>query len=105
MVVTNEAGTKVDKKNPTQFGRAMRKLGVEMIPAYSPEARSRSERIFSSHQDRLVNELLAAGITEMRAANNYIREVCLPAFNLEFMQPAIEEGSAFISYPGKDLRI
>ena len=41
---TPEAGGKVDKVNLTQFGRAMRQLGVEMIPAYSPEARGRSER-------------------------------------------------------------
>jgi transposase len=100
---TPEAGGKVDKKNPTQFGRAMRTLGIEMIPAYSPEARGRSERMFSTHQDRLVKELSAAGITEMSAANKYIREVYLPAFNLEFMQPAMETGSAFIPYPGQDL--
>lgn len=100
---TPEAGGKVDKRNLTQFGRAMSKLGIEMIPAYSPEARGRSERMFSTHQDRLVKELFAAGITDMIAANKYIREVYLPAFNHEFMQPAMEEGSAFISYPGQDL--
>lgn len=100
---TPEAGGKVDKMNPTQFGRAMRKLGIEMIPAYSPEARGRSERMFSTHQDRLVKELFAAGISEMTAANKYIREVYLPAFNQEFMQPAMEEGSAFIPYTGQDL--
>lgn len=100
---TPEAGGKVDKKNLTQFGRAMSTLGIEMIPAYSPEARGRSERMFSTHQDRLVKELFAAGITDMIAANKYIREVYLPAFNHEFMQPAMEEGSAFIPYLGQDL--
>jgi len=54
---TPEAGGKVDKSNLTQFGRAMRQLGIEMIPAYSPEARGRSERAFRTHQDRLVKEL------------------------------------------------
>lgn len=100
---TPEAGGKVDKRNPTQFGRAMRKLGIEMIPAYSPEARGRSERMFSTHQDRLVKELFAAGITDMTSANQYVQEVYLPAFNREFMQPAMEEGSAFIPYLGQDL--
>ena len=46
---TPEAGGKVDKVNLTQFGRAMKQLGIEMIPAYSPEARGRSERAFGTH--------------------------------------------------------
>ena len=54
---TLEAGCKVDKRNLTQFGRAMGQLGVTMIPAYSPEARGRSERAFRTHQDRLPKEL------------------------------------------------
>ena len=62
---TPEAGGKVDKVNLTQFGRAMRQLGIEMIPAYSPEARGRSERAFGTHQGRLPQELAAAGITDM----------------------------------------
>jgi transposase len=100
---TPEAGGKVDKNNPTQFGRAMRQLGIEMIPAYSPEARGRSERMFRTHQDRLPKELEAAGITDMGAANEYIQQVYMPAFNAEFMQPAMEEGSAFVPYVGRDL--
>ncbi len=70
---TPEAGGKVDKKNLTQFGRAMHQLGIEMIPAYSPEARGRSERAFRTHQDRLVKELAYHGITTMTAANRYLR--------------------------------
>jgi len=93
---TPEAGGKVDKKNLTQFGRAMHQLGIEMIPAYSPEARGRSERAFSTHQDRLVKELAFFGITEMAAANRYLRERYLPAFNTEFMEPAPEQGSGFV---------
>lgn len=100
---TPVAGGKVDRKNPTQLGRAMRQLGIEMIPAYSPEARGRSERMFKTHQDRLVKELAAAGITQMEAANQYLSEVYLPAFNEEFMQPSMEDGSAFVSYVGQDL--
>jgi hypothetical protein len=51
-----EAGGKVDKNNLTQFGRACKHLGIEMIAAYSPEARGRSERVFG-HASRA----LAAG--------------------------------------------
>ncbi len=62
---TPEAGGKVAKDNPTQFGRALRHLGIEKIAAYSPEARGRSERAFGTHQGRLPNELAAAGISDM----------------------------------------
>jgi transposase len=100
---TPEAGGKVDKENLTQFGRAMKQLGIEMIPAYSPEARGRSERAFGTHQGRLPNELAAAGITDMEAANCYLQEVYLPAFNAEFAQAATEEGSAFVAWIGGSL--
>jgi transposase len=101
---TPQAGGKVDKNNPTQFGRAMRQLDIEMIPAYSPEARGRSERMFRTHQDRLTKELATEGITDMDAANRYLRQAYQPCFNAEFMQPSPEEGSAFVAYAGRDLR-
>jgi transposase len=100
---TAEASGKVDKVHLTQFGRAMHQLGIEMIPAYSPEARGRSERAFGTHQGRLPKELAAAGITEMPAANGYLREVYQPAFNEEFMQPAAEPGSGFVALRGHDI--
>jgi transposase len=100
---TPEAGGKVDKGNPTQFGRAMQRLGIEMIPAYSPEARGRSERAFGTHQGRLPFELAAAGITDMEVANHYLRKVYLPAFNAEFACPAQEEGTAFVPWIGGGL--
>ncbi len=100
---TPEAGGKVDKEHPTQFGRAMKQLGIEMIAAYSPEARGRSERAFGTHQGRLPQELALAGITTMAAANRYLAEVYLPAFNAEFMQPAREQGSAFVPFIGTHL--
>lgn len=93
---TPEVGGRVDKDRPTQFGRAMQQLGVEMIAAYSPQARGRSERAFRTHQDRLVRELAIAGISNMAAANRYLLEHYLPAYNQEFMEPAREEGSAFV---------
>jgi len=97
---TPEAGEKVDKENLTQFGRAMRQLGVGMIPAYSPEARGRSERAFRTHQDRLVKELALAGITEMKKANAYICKIYMPAFNDEFSVQAEEAASMFVPWAG-----
>ena len=93
---TPEAGGKVDKAHLTQFRRAMQQLGVKMIPAYSPEARGRSERAFRTHQGRLPKELAALSITTMAEANRYIEEVYRPAFNEEFMQPSKDDGSAFV---------
>jgi transposase len=100
---TPEAGGKVDKKKPTQFGQAMQRLGIEMIAAYSPEARGRSERMFRTHQDRLPREMSLAGIADMAAANRYLAEHYQAAFNAEFMQPAMEEGSAFVDWIGGPL--
>jgi transposase len=100
---TPEAGGKVDKVNLTQFGEAMKRLGIEMIPAYSPEARGRSERAFATHQARLPKELALAGITDMAAANRYLDEVYRPAFNREFSHLAREEGSAFVPFLGGNL--
>lgn len=100
---TPKEGGKVDKKNPTQFGRAMKQLGIEMIPAYSPEARGRSERMFGTHQNRLTKELALYGIIEIEAANRYIAQDYLPAFNEEFLQPPLEEGSAFVPWIGGNI--
>ena len=100
---TPEAGGKVDKKHLTQFGQAMQRLGIEMIAAYSPEARGRSERQFRTHQDRLPRELALHGITDMEVANRYLQTHYLPAFNAEFTQAAREEGSAFVGWIGGPL--
>ena len=78
------AAGRVDKANRTPFGRAMAQLGIEMIPAYSPEARRRSERAFRTHQARPVRELEVADITDMATANRYPQETYLPAYNAEF---------------------
>lgn len=100
---TPEAGARVSKGQLTQFGRAMRQLGIEMIAAYSPQARGRSERAFGTHQGRLPQELAFHGITAMDVANRYLAEVYRPAYNTEFMQPAAEEGSAFVPWCGSNL--
>jgi hypothetical protein len=96
-----EAGT-IDRKQPTQVGRAPKQLGVEHIGAWSPQARGRSERAFQTLQDRLVNELKLAGIT-IEAANAFIHDVYLPAHNERFAVTQAEPGSAFTPIPGVDL--
>jgi transposase len=86
----------VDKTRLTAVGRALKQLGIEHIPAYSPEARGRSERMFGTLQDRLIKELAKAGITEVGAANKWIREVYLPAHNARFAKSAAVPESAFV---------
>jgi transposase len=66
---TPEAGGPVDRKRPTQVGRALAHLGVEYIAAYSPQARGRSERLFQTLQDRLVKDLVLAAISTVEAAD------------------------------------
>ena len=100
---TPQGGGPIDRGRPTQVGRALARLGVEHIAAYSPEARGRSERLFQTLQDRLVKELALAGITTVEAANRFIREIYLPAHNARFMVPAEQAGSAFVAVSGADL--
>jgi transposase len=101
--LTEEAGGKVDTSRLTQVHRALQQLGVTLIPAYSPEARGRSERAFRTLQDRLPKELALAGITEMAAANRYLTERFLPQYNDRFMVRATEPGTAFIPWVGTNL--
>jgi len=96
--LTPKAGAQVDREQPTQFHRALKQLGIELIPAYSPQARGRSERTFKTWQDRLPRELALAKITTMAAANKYIQRRFLPAFNRLFSVPARESGSAFVPF-------
>lgn len=97
---TPEAGGKVDKVNLTQVGQAMKRLGIDMIAAYSPEARGRSERAFATHQGRLPQELALAGIKDKEAANRSLKDTYLPRFNAEFQIPALEAGTAFVPFIG-----
>jgi hypothetical protein len=101
---TPEAGGRVDKANLTQFGRAMKQLGVSMIPAYSPEARVRSERMFRTHQDRLSKELAKRRISTMSAANAYLQQHYMPRYNAEFSVEPREPGTAFVPYIGTALK-
>lgn len=99
--VTPKAGGGVDKTCLTQMGRALERLGIEHIPAYSPEARGRSERMFGTLQDRLVKELQLAGITDIEAANRWIAEVYLPRHNARFAKPAAIPENAFVPIADK----
>ena len=98
--VTDKAGNKISQTHVTQVGRAMRQLGIEMIPAYSPQARGRSERMFGTLQRRLPQELRLRGITDMQSANRFLQEVYLPSHNARFMKQAQSEGSAFTPLMG-----
>ena len=93
---TPRAGARVDKENLTQFGRAMKELGILMIPGYSPEARGRSERMFGTLQGRLPAELGEEGITGMEEANEFLADKFIKGFNERFSVEAREKGSAFV---------
>lgn len=68
-----KADEPVDHNRLSQVGRALRQLGIQMIPAYSPQARGRSERGFSTWQGRLPQELRLRKITTVEAANRFLR--------------------------------
>ena len=93
--VTTKAGEPVDKSRLTQVGRALKELGVQMIPAYSPQARGRSERSFGTWQNRLPQELRLAGMTTLEEANRFLREHYLAEFNRKFAVKASLHGTAF----------
>jgi transposase len=101
--VTPKAGEKVDKNRLTQVGRAMKELGVQMIPAYSPQARGRSERNFGTWQGRLPQELRLAGITTQEEANVFLRERYIAVSNEKFKVEARESGTAFRRTSRSDL--
>jgi transposase len=94
---TPVAGGGVDRRHPTQVGRALAQLGIEHIAAYSPQARGRSERLFRTLEDRLPKELALAGITDIDAANAWLRAVYLPAHTARFAAAPRDPGSAFVA--------
>jgi len=94
---------KVDPHRLTQVGRALRELGVQMIPAYSPQARGRSERSFGAWQGRLPQELRLHGITTLEAASRFLREHYIAEFNARFQVAPAERGNAFLPCPRKHL--
>src|ERR1700691_2929972 len=101
--LTPKAGQKVDHARVTQVGRAMRELGVRMIPAYSPQARGRSERNFGTWQGRLPQELRLRAITTVEGANAFLQEEYIAGFNVRFRVAATQAGSAFTVCRQRDL--
>jgi len=101
--LTPKAGEMVDRQALTQVGRAMRELNIQMIPAYSPQARGRSERSFRTWQGRLPQELRLAGITTLEEANRYLRERYVSEFNSRFSVAASQAGTAFVECTRTDL--
>jgi transposase len=100
---TPKAGEPVAKDVLTQVGRALARLGIEHIPAYSPEARGRSERLNRTFQERLVNELRLAGITTVPAANRYLHERFLATYDARFTHAPADPASAFVPLGTVDL--
>lgn len=100
---TPKEGERVDKARLTQVGRAMKELGVQMIPAYSPQARGRSERNFGTWQNRLPQELRLAAIGTVEEANRFLRERYIAEFNRRFAVKAAERGTAFRACARRDL--
>jgi transposase InsO family protein len=102
---TPKAGQPVDRSRPTQVGRALAELGIQMIPAYSPQARGRSERSFGTWQGRLPQELRLHGIQSMASANEFLRESYIAEFNERFAVAAVQPGHAFLPVRGKNLEM
>jgi len=101
--LTPKVGGKVDPHRLTQVGRALRELGIQMIPAYSPQARGRSERNFGTWQGRLPQELRLQGIRTVEAANAFLRAHYIAEFNRRFQVRAAQAGNAFVPRRSRDL--
>jgi transposase len=101
-VTVKESG-KVEKHRLTQVGRAMKELGIQMIAAYSPQARGRSERSFGTWQGRLPQELRLAGISTLEGANTFLRNRYIGEFNGKFKVAASMKGTAFRRTSRSDL--
>ncbi|MBE3133111.1 MAG: ISNCY family transposase, partial [Acidobacteria bacterium] len=87
----------------TQFGRALRELGIEYIAAGSPQAKGRVERSFQTDQDRLVKELRLRGLSTIEAANAYLEAEYVPMLNQRFAVPAASSVDAHRPIQGYDL--
>jgi hypothetical protein len=101
--LTPKVGGKVDYHRRTQVGRALHELGVQMIPAYSPEARGRSERNFGTWQGRLPQELRLRQLGTLEAANRFLRVQYIAEFNRRFQVAPRQRGHAFVPCRNRDL--
>lgn len=100
---TPKGGGPVDHRQLTQVGRAMKELGIQMIPAYSPQARGRGERNFQTWQGRLPQELRLAGIRTIEKANTFLNRSYIGEFNRKFAVAATQPGTAFVPTTRQDL--
>jgi transposase len=101
-VCTPKGATKPDRSIRTQVGRALDQLGIELIPAGSPQARGRCERSYGTLQGRLPQEMREAGISTRQQANVFLTDY-LPRHNERFAVSSQESGTAFVPYTGADL--
>lgn len=100
---TEKAGGPVDRERLTQVGRALKELEIEPIPAYSPQARGRSERGFRTWQGRLPQELRILKITTVEAANEFLRSEYIEEWNRKFTVEPAQKGTAFVPCKRRDL--
>jgi transposase len=101
-VCTREASLEEELANvgpETQFKRAMRELGVEVIPAYSPQAKGRVERRHGLFQDRLVKEMRLLGIRTIEAANAYLDRTFLALVNTRYTVTACDPANGHQARP------
>lgn len=103
MAWTPKAGGLVDREHPTQIARALKQLGIDLILAYSPQARGRCERIFGTWQGRLPQEFRLRGITTVEAANEFLRNDWITMHDASFSVEAEQTGTAFLPYTGTEL--
>jgi transposase len=86
------------KQSPTQLGRALEELGIQQIPAYSPQAKGRIERAWRTCQDRLVSELRLAQATTLPQASTVLARFCAD-YNQRFARPAADAACDFRRLP------
>ena len=101
--LTPKAGEPVDRQSLTQVGRALRELSIQLIPAYSPQARGRSERSFRTWQGRLPQELRLRQINSLEEANDFLQKEYIAEFNQRFTVESELEGTAFVPCQRTDL--
>lgn len=97
--LTQKAGEDVCKDNLTQIGRALQELGIQHIPAYSAQARGRSERLNETLQGRIPQELRLRDIKTPKEANKYLKSEYLKEHNRRFAIKPEQQGSAFTALP------
>ena len=86
------------RRNPTQFGRALKELDIRLILAHTPQAKGRIERVWGTFQDRLVSEMRLAGASTIEQANQVLWNF-LPRYNQRFGVAPAQPGSAYRQLP------